>query len=268
MKKEKPVFAISFITLVFVMLVVFFGVLTPQVPAAEKTMVVSGHPEYPPFMWREGDAIEGVGPDIFQLLSQELGIRIETPYLGNWEEVQNKARLGEIDGLVALYYSEERSQYYEYSIPFAEDPVAIFVLSGHEFPFVNWETLIGKKGVSTLGDIYGEEFDTFAEENLTIERLKTVEECFQKLIDKEAEYFVFALYPGLYAASLYNVSDQILPLSPYVSVVQWHIAISLKSPFVSLMPQIDAILKKLIEDQTIENLVSLHSQKWGKDWQL
>lgn len=167
-----------------------------------------------------------------------------------------------------LYYSEERAQYYQYSIPFAEDPVAIFVLSGHEFPFVNWETLIGKKGVSTLGDIYGEEFDTFAEENLTIERLKTVEECFQKLIDKEAEYFVFALYPGLYAASLYNVNDQILPLSPYVSVVQWYIAFSHKSPFVSLMPQIDAILKKLIEDQTIENLVSLHSQKWSKDWQL
>jgi len=266
MEREKRIIAYVSV-FVFVMLAGFFGVFSSQVQASEEAMVVSGHPEYPPFMWQEGDSIVGVGPDLFQMISQEFGIQLETPYLGNWEEVQEKARSGEIDGLVALYYSEERAQYYEYSIPFAEDPVAIFVLTGHGFPFMDWETLIGKKGVSTLGDIYGEEFDTFAEEYLTIERFKTVEECFQKLIEKEAEYFVFALYPGLYQASLHNVSDKVLPLSPYVTVSQWHIAISRISPFVSLMPQIDAMLEKWEEDKTIDNLVALHSQQWKKIWQ-
>ena len=247
------------------MLVVFFGVLTPQVPAAEKTMVVSGS-RVPSLYVARGWCHCRSG-------SRHLSIVKPGAWDSDWNTVsgklgrgQNKARLGEIDGLVALYYSEERSQYYEYSILSAEDPVAIFVLSVAWVPFCELETLIGKKEYRP--------WEIFTEKNLTPSLKKTSplrgskqsKSVSQNWLIKKLNISFLLFIQDSTAASLY-VMTKFSPISLCFSRSMVYSNFSQVS-FVSLMPQIDAILKKLIEDQTIENLVSLHSQKWSKDWQL
>jgi len=58
----------------------------------EEVVVISGHPEWPPFSWQEGDEIIGVGPELLELIFNDLGIKVQSTYTGNWKRVQEEAQ--------------------------------------------------------------------------------------------------------------------------------------------------------------------------------
>ncbi|MCX5681498.1 MAG: transporter substrate-binding domain-containing protein [Candidatus Omnitrophica bacterium] len=171
----------------------YFSRLIPH----DNVLVASGHPEYPPFMWQEGSRIIGVGPELLQIAFDELGIKVDARADGTWNEVIKKASEGKIDAVAALYRTDERQKFLNYSTSFSKDPVAIFVSKKRSFPYQQWDDLIGKAGTTTIGDSYGQVFDDFMRNKLEVNRLKTVEDNFNQLLNAKADYFVFALYPGL-----------------------------------------------------------------------
>src|SRR4051812_44014676 len=88
---------------------------TPTAPVVRATIVASGHPEWPPIMARSGSVIDGAGPALVKKIFDDLGVAVEFPYTGTWDEVQAKARTGEVDILVAAYKTTEREGYMVYS---------------------------------------------------------------------------------------------------------------------------------------------------------
>src|SRR5688572_13641778 len=73
----------------------------------DRPMVASGHPEWQPIMFQSGSEIKGAGPALVKMIFDELGMQTEFPYKGAWDEVQAKARSGEVDSLVAAYKTDE-----------------------------------------------------------------------------------------------------------------------------------------------------------------
>ena len=62
-----------------------------------KRMVVSGNPEYPPYLWRDPDDdthLIGAAADLMQIVAKELGIAIEVRYVGPWGRVQEETSSG------------------------------------------------------------------------------------------------------------------------------------------------------------------------------
>jgi len=231
-------------------------VIEEVIEEQEEVFIASGHEDWPPIMYQQDDLIVGAGPELLSLIFNELGLNIESRYVGSWDVVQEKAKSGEIDMIVAAYKTPEREAYMDYSIAYTLDPVSIFVKKDESFSFDSWDELIGKKGVVTKGDSYGEEFDSFIAEKLDVIVADSPSEAFALILTGDADYFVYALYSGENAlAKDKDLSEQIEILPNHVCAENFHMTISKKSKLVEYLPQINEILQRLIDDDTVDELI-------------
>lgn len=249
-------------SIVLVLLAAFL--LAGGIAQAAEILTASGHPQYAPIMWKENKSIIGAGVELVTLLFKDLNVTVKSPYRGKWDKVQEEAKQGKIDVLVGLYMTEDRKAFFEYSNPYAKDPVVIFVAKGRTFNYTKWDDLVGKKGTTTVGDSFGQAFDKFISEKLTVTRSAKVEENFKKLIDGSADYFIYAMYSGQFESARLGISDKIEYLPVNASVENFYIAISKKSPFVKYLPEINKKLEELVKNGTIDQLIEKYSDKYRK----
>jgi polar amino acid transport system substrate-binding protein len=222
----------------------------------DTVFIASGHPEWAPIMWQQGDKIIGVGPDLVTKIFTDLGVRIESKYTGLWDEVQAQAKSGSVDVLVAAYKTTERETYMDYSDAYTVDPIALFVSQDRGLAYNAWEDLVGKRVVAMVGDSYGQEFDGFMAQKLTVERVKTATEAFQMLKDGQADYFVYALYAGEKFIGENQLADKIAVLPKYVAAENFYITISKQSPLIQYLPRINEIIAQYKADGTIDRLIA------------
>jgi len=222
-------------------------------------LLASGHPEYPPFMWREGNKIVGVGPEILSAACKELGIPIKIEFAGTWDDVTNDIRKGKIDAVVALYQTDERKKYLDYSIAYGKDPVVVFVRKDKVFACRKWDDLIGKRGTTTSGDSYGQAFDSFMAAKLKVARFKTAEENFKALENGTADYFVYAMYSGLFESKKLGIDNKITYLKPYLTTENWHLAFSKGSKYAKYLPDINRVISKMAGSGAIDKLAAKYT---------
>jgi len=110
----------------------------------------------------------------------------------------------------------ERAAYMEYSLPYLPQPTVIVVEKGKEFPFGRWESLMGKKGVSNIGESYGQEFDAFIKSKLDVQFI-AFERALELLNRGEVDYLIVDLYTALIYARLLQGEDAITLLEPPVT---------------------------------------------------
>ncbi|MDD5696588.1 MAG: transporter substrate-binding domain-containing protein [Candidatus Pacebacteria bacterium] len=219
-------------------------------PEEKHTAVVSGHPDWKPVMWKEGDKICGIGPEVTRLVFEDIGVKIDSRCVGSWDVVQEKARVGEIDAIVALYKTREREEYLYYSIPYTVDPIVLFFNKGEGFSCSQKESLVGKKGVATIGDSYGQELDDFiVQADLDLSRVSTPEEAFSLLKQGKVDYFIYSAYAGRKVIAELNLSG--LEESEVISNQLFYIGVSKRSPYAQHMDDINSSLKRLIENNQI-----------------
>lgn len=218
-----------------------------------KVYVLSGHPDWSPIMFKSGDTIAGAGRDLIAKIFNDLGLKFTSKYVGSWDTVQLKAKDGSIDLIAAAYKNDERETYMYYSIPYTVDPVVIFVKKGKAFTFNSWSQLKGKKGLVTLGDSYGQDFDKFIKDSLTTSVENTPGDAFTKLSNDQADYFVYSLYAGRKA--VLALSGQFESLPNYVTSEKFYITISKKSDLAKYLGEINILIDKYKTDGTIDNII-------------
>jgi polar amino acid transport system substrate-binding protein len=224
-------------------------------------VIASGHPEWPPIMFQSGSAIDGAGPALLKKILDGAGVTATFPYTGTWDQVQAKARTGEVDMLVAAYKTTERQGYMLYSDAYTTDPVAIYVARGKAFPFPSWDVLIGKKGIAMVGDSYGQAFDDFAAARLTLTRATTTAEAFNLIASGQGDYFLYSLYAGDDYLKKARAASQFESLPTFVSEENFYITISKNSPFVKYLPRINQAIAKYKADGTVTALITEYKNK-------
>ncbi len=226
-----------------------------------ETFVVSGNPKAPPVMWEQYNKLTGVGPDIASSILNDLNLDFDTQVVGNWQQVQDKCKNGTVDMIVAAYKNDERAEYMDYSIPYLPQPTVVVVKKGLEFPFGRWESLIGKRGVSNIGESYGQEFDTFLKKNLDV-KFVVFERALELLRFGKADYLIVDLYTALIYARLLHGEDAITIMEPPITTQTFHLTVGKNSPLASHLPAIDKKLEILIKGGTVEKLFYKHFEDW------
>lgn len=262
MPKKNLVFAIALTVAILLVVSLAFSFVKKQVPSE---LVMSGHPRWAPIMYQQNDQIVGAGPEIAAAILSDLGVKSVSPHAGTWDVVQEKAKSGEVDMLVAAYRTDEREAYMEYSIPYTVDPVVLVVKKDKTFHSGKKETLLDRKGVVTAGDSYGEEFDAFIKESLEVQSVKTPEEAFALLESEEVDYFVYALYSAEGYIFENDLADQFEILPDYVSAEEFYFTISKNSPYIKLLPKFNALLAQYKKEGKIEQIIEKHKKSlWNK----
>lgn len=220
-----------------------------------KFMIVSGHPNYPPFMWQKGEEITGAGVELATLICKELNIPFKIKWTGPWQRVQNLAKSGALDLIVGIYSNDERRTYLDYTIPYMSDPTSVTVLNEKVFDYKNWKDLIGKSGITMHGDSFGQDLDIFIDKKLNVNRAYTVDAIVKNLIAGRVDYILWGYYPTVINAAEQGVYDKIKVLEPPVVTENMYMAFSKKSPFKKYLPEVNSILKRYKEDGTVEMLI-------------
>ena len=232
----------------------------PRLSAAQN-FVRSGNPYAPPVVWEENKQLAGVAPDLVKEIFTELSLPYSIDVLSDWERVQEAAQKGEIDLIVSAYRNDKRSAYLNFSVPYLPEQTVIVVEKGKEFDFPSWDALKGKKGVSGIGESYGQKFDSFIADHLDIDYFR-LERAIETLNLGKADYLIIDLYTALIYAHLLQGEDSITILDPPVTTENFHLAVGKHSPLNDHLEAINRKLQGKIAAGRVNELVLGHFDKW------
>jgi polar amino acid transport system substrate-binding protein len=226
-------------------------------------ITATGHPQYPIIAFKDGDAIAGAAPMLVEAIAKGLNVPLESKAMGSWADAQAAARDGKADMIFGIYYNDERAQYLDYVQPaFMFDDVAVFVAKGKAFPFTGQDNLIGKKGVTSEGESYGNAFDAFMKDKLDVARTNGIDEAFKVLLDGKADYLIAGYYPGLAEASKEGVKDKVEVLDQALLTAEMFVAFSKKSPCASLAGKFGQAITEMTTDGSFDRMLTDPTAKW------
>lgn len=184
-------------------------------------LVATGNPEYPPYLWRDPQnpqQLIGANADLLKQVGKDLGLVIDVMYGGPWSRAQDEVRSGRIDLLAGAFVTLPRLESMDYVHPaFFITPSVVWVRKGEVFPYASWADLQGRKGDSLVGNSFGQQFDAFAKQSLTLEDVSSLTQAFQKLLLGRTDYVLYERYPGLAVAETLGVDDDLEVLDPPIS---------------------------------------------------
>lgn len=249
-------------------LTILFSVVFVQgITAAECTKLrITGHPEYPPVGWRQGDHIAGAGVAAVTKIASDLGLSVDPVYAGSWADAQTAARNGLVDIIFGIYFNQNRATYLDYVRPaFMIDPVVVMVRKGEAFRFNTREDLVGKKGVTNEGESYGSDFDKFMNERLTVARAKGTGATFHELIEGKADYMIVGLYPGRAEARRLGIQDKVEALPQPLISADMFIAFSKKSSCRGYLKAFGAKVADMVKGHSMQTMLLDATSEWEKN---
>lgn len=220
-----------------------------------ETVRVTGHSDRAPFDWQEGEKIRGAAVEILETIFHELHIDVESEYVGPWARSLLNLAEGRIDILCGVYATLERRQFAEFSVPFREDRVSLFVWRARSFPFRNWEDLEGKTIGDIIGASRGREFDAWRQKHARMEYVSDNVNNLKKLEKGRIDCFVMSHDSGLIFIKKHGYEDRIVPLERPVDTNDLRYGISKKTSFVKYLPQINKRIEELRADGTIDRII-------------
>ena len=225
------------------------------------TLIVSGNPEYPPLLWRDDQHagyLIGAVPALLREITEPLGVKVEVRDIGSWARVQHLARQGNVDMVAGAFITSERIGYMDYLLPpITHLPTAVWVPKGREFVYRHWPDLLGKRGSTLINNSFGQNFDRYAEENLLIEGVRSIEQSFQMALVDRVDYVLYEELQGEVKLAYLGIADQFVPLPTPVSREGLFFSFSKASPCNSfeLRERIAEGLYELVNSGRVNELI-------------
>lgn len=219
------------------------------------TITYSANPQYRPYHWAtKTGGLEGAS---IELLKQVVpaGIKLKA-VVYPWKRALAMTQQGEIDLLLSLRNTPERSQYLTFTTQQAfPNPIVVFVRTDKIFPYRKWSDLKGRKGVISLGDKFGGGFDEYWQKELSVQETGTMNENFQRLENGQIDYFITGQFNGTAFLKSYRTNHSITHLTPPISDEGIYFGFSKKSRCSSLVNHIDRQLAELEKKDVTRKLL-------------
>ena len=246
----------------------FFS-LTAKANEICKSLVATGNPEYPPYLWRDPEdenRLIGANAEWMQLLAKEIGVPIDMKYVGPWGRVQEEAKLGRVDLLAGAFFTLPRLEYMDYFYPaFRETRTVIWTRNNSNLPYKKWADLVGKQGVTVINNSFGEEFDRYAKESLKISQVPSLEQALKMLSLSRADYLIYEEDPGLAYVAKMNISG-LKTIAPPITNENLYLTLSHKSACNTpeMRGRIAKAVYKLDKQNVMNKLITANIQLWRK----
>lgn len=225
----------------FVIFVLLCMTLVLCASAENEVVVASGHPDWAPAMYAEGDQIVGVAPDIVTKAFATLDLDVNCTYVGSWANVQELGKRGTIDVIVAAYKTAEREKYFLYSDePIMEDDISAFSIQN--IFYKGPETFEGCRIAVSRGDSYGQKLDNFLASNRSVVTVyDDPYDAMYSLIKKKNDVFLYSTTSGknfLQGDKKFsNIKNEVVGSLPF------YVLVSKQSKYATLMPKINEALR-------------------------
>lgn len=152
-------------------------------------ILLGGGEDFDPFLVKNDDgSVCGYDIGILNIIGKQTGLNIKVE-LGNWTEVQEKAKSKQLDGLTTLVVTEERKKSYNFTIPYISTTDIVIVRKNNDLKIFNEDDLLNKiTAVQKGNDYYNEKIKKI--KNIKIKYFDTQIEMIKALISKKVDYIV------------------------------------------------------------------------------
>ncbi|GFE62900.1 ABC transporter substrate-binding protein [Geobacter sp. AOG2] len=233
----------------------------PVIPEGCREVVYSTNPQYPPYDWGIPGGFDGASIELLRM-AMPPGLPLR-PAVYPWKRVLYLAKQGEIDLVVSLRITPERSRYLVFAPHRAfPNPIVVFARKDRKFPYASRHDLKGLRGGISAGDTFGGGFDEYWRASLTVEEAPTMRENFQKLDSGRIDYFVTSRYAGEAYLAKFPPAHVIVPLSPAISSFDIHFGFSKRSACAPLAEYVSRRLAELDGAGTPERLLQKYLQRY------
>lgn len=232
------------------------------------TLIASGNPEYPPLLWQSGQApgrLVGAVPAFLQEIVEPLGVQVEVQDLESWARVQFMAKAGEIDLVAGAFITSERIGYMDYVLPpMTHLKTSVWVRETAPFLYRHWPDLLGKRGGTLIGNSFGQGFDQYAEQNLKIDAVRSIEQSFQMALAGRVDYVLYEQLQGRVKLRRLGIADQFVALETPISKEGLFFAFSKKSACntVAFREAFSAQLNRLMEEGRLDVLIEQYTDQY------
>jgi polar amino acid transport system substrate-binding protein len=232
-------------------------------------LIASGNPQYPPYLWRNPDdeqRLMGANAELMQWLAKEIGIPIDTRYVGPWGRVQEEMRAGRIDLIAGAFFTLPRTDYMDYFHPaFRETRSVVWTREDSALLYKRWGDLTGRQGVTVINNSFGIDFDDFARKSLKVTQVASIEQAIQMLQRGRADYMIYEDAPAeAYAARI--GAPSIKALTPPVAHEGLYLTLSHRSRCNSpeLRGRLARAVYKLSQDKVMNRFVDQGLLLWRR----
>ncbi|HET8904483.1 MAG TPA: transporter substrate-binding domain-containing protein [Saccharospirillum sp.] len=232
-------------------------------------LTATGNPEYPPYLWQEPGTrrgLIGANKTIMEALSERLGIPIEVIYTGPWSRAQEEVRVGRIDLIAGAFFTLPRLAYMDYIEPaFLNTRSVVWKRSLVAFDYSEWADLKAYEGATVINNSFGQDFDEYASNNLSIDNVTSLPQAFRMLAQGRVDYVLYEEYPGLAYASELDLEYVIEQIEPPISSEGLYLTISRRSPCntEALRNELARIMAELVADGTTERALNGGLETWS-----
>jgi len=210
----------------------------------------------PNSIWAQSQGTHLQGPiiDIATEIFGELNVPVSTQILP-WGRAMHQLRHGQLDAMLVLNKTQERSEYIRYSVPYADIPVSVFVPKGRAFKFSALEDLIGKKGLFIQGQQFGRKFEKFKPQ-LSLHPVTSQRQMITMLSIKRADYAISNSYEFMSGAKRLALAEQFDILPHIISLTPIHMGFSRKSKYIKYIDKVNAKITKMKDEDVFTRIIN------------
>ncbi|WP_339531588.1 substrate-binding periplasmic protein [Pseudomonas mucidolens] len=193
-------------------------------------LIVTGSPDAPPYLWRDPQDpthLIGANADVLQQVAKELGLKIDLLYGGKRSLALDEVRSGRMDLLADAPLSLNELETLDYVYPaLMHADYRVWTRMDSPLVYNGAADLHGYKGAVSEKARLGRNFEAFAGEHLTLQRMPTLTPAFQKLLLGEVDYVLAEHYSGIALAQTLGMSNDLMARELPIDRPGLHLAIS------------------------------------------
>ena len=193
-------------------------------------LVITGSPDAPPLLWRDPQDpthLIGATADVLQQVGKDLGLKVDLLYGGKRAQALDEVRSGRMDILADAPLNLGELETLDYIHPaLVQTDYLVWTRKDSALAYSTAADLHGHKGAASDRARLSAHFETFAGQQLTLERLPNLTPAFQKLLLGEVDYVLAGRYSGMAMAQTLGMSNDLLAREVPIDQPGLYLAIS------------------------------------------
>ncbi|MBS7846192.1 transporter substrate-binding domain-containing protein [Pseudomonas fluorescens] len=193
-------------------------------------LVITGSPDAPPLLWRDPQDpthLIGATADVLQQVAKDLGLKVDLLYGGKRSLALDEVRSGRMDILADAPLNLGELETLDYIHPaLVQTDYLVWTRKDSALVYNTAADLQGHKGAVSERARLSREFETLADQQLTLQRLPSLTPAFQKLLLGEVDYVLAGRYSGMAMAQTLGMSNDLLARETPIDQPGLYLAIS------------------------------------------
>lgn len=188
--------------------------------------------------------LQGLAVDLANRVFAEVGIDVEYQAMVPWKRQFLQLETGDLDVVVAAFYNQQRGSKFVFSDAVGVEYSTAFIHKEQSAAFSGLVSLQGKRGIQMLGSSFGDKFDSYAKQNLTISTMGDLDRAIKLIALKRADYLLYATHGGRLKIADTEYADVLVDMQPSISEQNIYMVMSKSSPCLEHLDEINRAIRR------------------------